>query len=468
MQIKTWSNFSKRVNSTKQPQDASATTKDVLLKDMCDILAPSFILNSTDFDINYVQAFGNYYFAQCFNLDGHRTEIKCSLDHLATFKSQIGSYNGYVTYCSSSPAGNIYIDDPRNAPTSVVVNAQQKADPGWEVDGTGCYIIGLASILSAGHGGAPAYFIVDGSDLASIVSKIFDNNIVNVIEHQFAGVYNSIVSCVWVPFSVSWTQIQANSTAMPVYAGSEDLNIGTLASLRKRTWHKRINCSIPNSLGYSGTYIQSGKYITASIYLPGVGVCPLTYDIYKDSQTGVTIDIDLDFITGDIVYYLSTASPNGEGQYQTFSGNVNAKVPIVGNSYDGVGAATGVLSSISSLITSPSPVSAVGGAIQGAVSAFRSLSLDTMVIGGNSSPLSLIHQKQVMIETHTQVPIHGATGAAQLEVFRTEQGMPYFDNATIGNLSGYVQCSNASVSIPGDGAEQDTVNNYLNAGIYYE
>ena len=108
------------------------------------------------------------------------------------------------------------------------------------------------------------------------------------------------------------------------------------------------------------------------------------------------------------------------------------------------------------------------GSAQGALGIAKSLSVDNIVIGGNSSPLAFAQDSNIRIENHRIMPIHGATSAAELEVFRAEQGMPYFNNATISSLSGYVQCRAASLSIPGDGDEQDVVNGYLNSGFYYE
>ena len=87
--INTWSNFSKKVNSTKQPTAASATQHTVLLKDGADLKNPVFELNTLDFNINYLQAFGNYYWAHVQNIDGHRCNIICTLDYLATFKTQL-------------------------------------------------------------------------------------------------------------------------------------------------------------------------------------------------------------------------------------------------------------------------------------------------------------------------------------------------------------------------------------------
>lgn len=461
MQITYNKNFSKRVNSTKQPTGGTAVN--VLLKNECSILEPVFELNLLDFEINYVQAFGHYYFADAVNLDGHRSELHCSIDHLASFKSQILATTAFVEYCASSPVTNLYIDDPRNGPSSVVKNSAAETAPGWSTSTTGCYVLALANAVSNGNCGAPCYYMLSPGELANIVAKIFDPNIIQVIENQFNGVFNSIVSCLWLPFTLGWASTEASViTGSAVYAGSEPLGV-TANLMTKRIYHERLYAAIPNSLGYSGTYVQTGKYITATIYLPGVGVCPLNYDIFKDSATGVTVDVYLDFVTGDIVYYLSSASPMGKGQSTSFSGNVAAKVPITGASYDGVGVAAGILSTAGS-IASGNPL----GIARGAMSIFDSLKLDTMVLGSNSSPLSLAHNKNISVETHTQVPILGATDINELSAFRQDQGMPYFARTALSNLSGYVQCANASVDIPGDGSVQNTINSYLNSGFYIE
>ena len=460
LQIKTYSGFSKRFNSTKRP--TGGTTKNVELKSETNIKSPTFILNTLDFSINYVEAFGNYYYCDVKNLDGNRSELICTMDRPATFKSQMGSYTGYIEYASAAPAGFIYKDDPRNGPTSLVSSLQATETISWSADATGSYVLAMATQMSNGNGGAPAYYIVDASDLAKVVSAIFDSSFIDNIKKQFNGCFDSIISCTWLPFNITWTQTQANCTAIAFYAGNQNLNIGTGAMLRARTWHDRYYCTIPN-IGYNGTYIQSSKYMTATIYLPGVGVCPLNYDLYKISATGVTVDVYLDFITGDVVYYLSTASPTGNGQIQSFSGNVAAKVPVVGSSYDGLGVASGVISTAGN-IASMNPIGALGGI----ASIARSLSVDNMIVGANSSPLALIHNKNIVVELHVQTPLHGATDITELDVFRSEQGMPYFDNARISNIPGYIKCRAASVSIPGDGEEQTTINAMMNAGFYYE
>ncbi len=461
MQITVNQNFTKRINSTKRPSGGQ-TIDNVRLKDSCDIKSPVFELNTLDFQINYVRAFGNYYFADVKNLDGHRSELICNLDHLATFKDQIAAYTGYVVYASAAPGDFIYKDDPRNGPTTLVTNQTAEASPGWTASSTGVYLIAMANAISNGNGGAPAYYITNAAGLSSIVGAIFDPNFITNIRNQFNGCFDAVVSCSWLPFDFGWLASQAGAVSIPVYAGNQDLGVGNMAMLTKRTWHNRFYCTIPN-VGYNGTYIQSNKYMTTTIYLPGVGVCPLTYDLYKISAVGVSIDVYLDIITGDVVYYLSTASPMGNGQIQSFSGNVAAKVPVVGSSYDGLGVASGILSTAGS-VGAQNPV----GVAQGVLGIARSLSVDNMVVGANSSPLALIHNPNVAIDLHFQCPLHGINSIDELEVFRKEQGMPYFDNARLGTLPGYIKCDNASIPIPGDGTEQTVVNGYVNGGFYME
>ena len=59
--INTWSGFSKKFNSTKRPDPNAATAHTATLKDQTGIKSPTFLMKTTDLSINYVQAFGNYY-----------------------------------------------------------------------------------------------------------------------------------------------------------------------------------------------------------------------------------------------------------------------------------------------------------------------------------------------------------------------------------------------------------------------
>ena len=69
----------------------------VNLKEGTSIEKPTFLLRGDLFSCNYVQAFNHYYFVDDIkSVRNGLTEIDCSMDVLATFKTEIGSYNALI------------------------------------------------------------------------------------------------------------------------------------------------------------------------------------------------------------------------------------------------------------------------------------------------------------------------------------------------------------------------------------
>ena len=90
MNITVWKNFKKRKNSTLQPANTGTTISNVRLKDNCNFENPVFLLNQIDFDINYIQAFGKYYYVESIDiLSADHAAYNCTMDLLASYKSDI-------------------------------------------------------------------------------------------------------------------------------------------------------------------------------------------------------------------------------------------------------------------------------------------------------------------------------------------------------------------------------------------
>ena len=91
MNITYWTGYSKKKNSTAQP--TSGTDATVYLKDNCSILNPVFDCQGVPDSVNYIYVsdFWRYYFvSDVVHMTADRIEIHCSVDVLATYKSQIG------------------------------------------------------------------------------------------------------------------------------------------------------------------------------------------------------------------------------------------------------------------------------------------------------------------------------------------------------------------------------------------
>lgn len=452
MQITYYKNFSKRINSTKQP--ASGTTLDVTLKEPTNILSPVFEISSNDFDINYVQAFGNYYYADVKSLGMGRLELTCTLDHLATFKSNISSYRGFVEYTSSS--SNVLITDPRNNASLSIKHAQSLSDLSWSCDSYGTYILGVLG-SSGGPTGCTTYYSMNQASFILFMNEAFSTGIIDDIINDFNGVQNCIVSCFWMPLSRTW--VNSNFSGI-----NENIQIGRCQGmtaqgykLTSRLYTESDDITVAFNTDYSAkTYLHKAPYCTGNIYLPFCGSVPLDLDLFADDPN-IVITMTLDILTGDIIYYISEDTG---WIVSSYSGNCASKIPVSGASFDGIG----VLQSVSQVAMGAAGIN-VGSMLSGGFSAVNALSMHSQGNGAISSAAQGGYSQatQVKINTFIQEP-----SETNLTAFQTEQGMPYFKVATLSSLSGYIKCSNASIEIPGDGSEQQIVNGYVNGGFYLE
>ena len=461
MQINVWSGFSKRSNSTKRP--TAGTVKNVVLKNPCDIKNPTFILESAANDFNYVEAFGNYYYCDCKRLSNSQVELICSMDKPATFKAGIGAYTGLIDYASSS--NELMITDPRNVPTGNIANSHQGVSLDFSTSTTGCYIVGVAA-KDGVKNGTTTWYAMSKAALLSVCQSIYDSSLWQQMWNQFNGVQNAILSAFWVPFSLSYVATYFSSnTVSNFYIGDEILSPGDCYNINNRI-HTGASVSItaafPFLLGGVQTpcYVYKAPYCTATLYFPFVGLVECPVDVIADDPA-ISIDYQIDILTGDIIYYLNGAQA---GLIGTYTGNFASKIPVAGASYDGIGVirgiATAVIGTAGAVVN---PALGLGAAYGGIMSTANSLRLNTQTNGGISSALGGLKYDEILLDIHIALPAE-----PDLTAYKASYGLPYFKVATVSSLSGYVQCHNASVSIPGDGEEQNAINSMMNTGFYYE
>lgn len=464
MTIYTWSGFSKRLNSTKQPLAASATTRTVVLKDGCDVKAPVFTLNTLDMTINYVQAFGNYYFAKVKNLDGHISEIICTLDHMATFKTAIGQYNGLIEYCSTS--SDVTITDPRNTPTALLDSTYTALSlTGVSFNTVGGYIIGVLSDNVTGDVGVIDYYTMTSAQMRAFSQELYDQSFIQLIQDQFTNSKDSLVSCIWVPMT-------------GIGGGSVNIHIGreTMTATGGHISDRIVSFSSglttigfgagSGGAGAAMTYLEKPPYCTGIMYLPFVGIVGLDMDILAFTKN-ISLTGYVDILTGDIVYNVNY----GANRTSTYNGNLATKIPISSAGFDALGVATGamttiggVAASIGALVTGGGSVLAgLGVAAAGGLGTAKSAELHTMINGGNSSAIGANLGTSPFVIIYQNIP-----SETNLTAFQAKHGMPYFQVATVSASGGYVKCHDASISIAGDGAEQEVVNGIMNSGFYYE
>ena len=469
MNIKTWSGFSKRKNSTKQP--TGGTTVTCTLKEGTSIENPTFILTGNNFAIDYVQAFGKYYYVtDIISAANNLIEVTCTVDPMATAKAEIGSTSAFVLY--STQGGNTKLVDPRLPKQAEVVYAEDTAALPWTTSSAGSFrivctgdngiellsfpVLGLAAFLSSvaswtdsifnaytppGYQLSPEHQIKDSIEwLVDTVCGFFKQQV------SYGNAADNIRSCRWVPFDPEGT------TGSPVYLGQHNTGytnagfIGTITEIRS------VSLSIP----WPGTITGWRRStIQMYIYLPYVGVVQVpTTDIL--GQTTLTVTISRDRMTGTLAYQLDA----GPVRIGTYGGESGCDFPI--------GASTGNISGVVNSIISVGAGIASGGALgaaaiaHGAVSAGDSLVPTPSCIGGISSSagsgLDMIIRLWSIGRDTSEDPNAGIN----------VHGIPCMATKTLSTIPGYIQCMDASVDCALNDTEKDIINNYLNTGFFYE
>ena len=473
MQIECFSGFSKRVNSTKQPT-GTGTTFDVLLKDGADDINPVFELNTLDFSINRVKAFGRQYWSHVRNLDGHRSEIICKLDYLATYKTQIGAYTGLINYTSSS--NKLTITDPRNVPTLRLNTAHTDflwvSGKGLKAD-KGTFVLSFLSD-QANSSGLVKYVAMDWYALSEFSQLLFTQNIADEIKKQFTNMTDALVSLMWLPVDidditgVTTSNFTVGSQAVTLTDSSGKIITNRILNLETGTTILAFPETSYGAGDIRGTYLAKPPYLTSEIYLPYIGIMEFPVDLQAYYNGSVYLKGAIDVFTGDILY---TLYMNSE-KIASYNGSCATHLPIGSASYNAFGAVGGGLvtvGGVGSAIGHFAGGDVIGGlrslgvAAGGMATAAKSVSVQTQISGSNSSALGQTQGTQIRVTNILSIP-----SETNLTAFQAAHGMPYYEVETIGNLSGYIQCADASVSIPGDGDEQAIVNGYLNNGFYYE
>lgn len=473
MTITYWTGFSKRKNSTKRPA-TTGTDITVVLKENTSREHPSFQLTGYNYTMNYVLAFGNYYYVEdIISLSNGISEIVCTLDPMATAKAEIGAVTALVEYTSSS--SNILITDPRNKPSNAIIESHTDlldlSSYGFTADDM--FILGVAGGL-----GGVTYYEMDALKLRAVFDAIYDPSFIQQIENQFYDMKSCVVSCIRIPalptaetgsdaIIVGGQNIGENATIIPRYKSISEASYNITFPFGDGIWAEG-----------SENYVDYA-YSTGTLYLPFVGVVPLDIDVIAHSRQ-IRIGAEVDWCTGSIIYKLANAS----GDFiSTYEGHFASSVPIVSQTYNALGVAAGVVGVIGGGVSAVAGVGAISGtafaaqqslgmgAVLGGVGSgammgsgiINNLALHTQVNGSISSAVGNRLGRKAVATVITRTP-----SEPDLRQYQSVLGMPFFQVATISSLSGYVKCAGASVGSALNETEKDIINMYLNSGFYYE
>lgn len=481
----------KRHNSTLQPTGGQSF--DIQLKGGCDLITPTFLLATSGIPAySMIQFNGKYYFVdKVRSVREGLYELDCSIDVLATYKTNIQALSAFVKYYSHT---NTEITDLRlSTKTSKTVQINEGVfDTLGAIDGTngaivllvngidnvGAYALnqsGISAIINSTGTDAALNNIVNNelniptltnaTDIISWLNSLGANLglfIRRLLKRMYVSgtALDNIRTAHMLPLSLSST---ASSNTVQLMLGSFPTYV-TVNEITDRIFSDGASVTIP---WQASDWRRNAPYHELYLYIPYVGVIQLSPSDLIDEST-IYVSCSLDKFSGDTIFTVKTGSGAIIGHYTT---NLASQFPIGASNVTLASYVGGMISSAAGLGVAVGTL-ATGGA------------MGVALTGATAAGIGLVNS---MAPTNTS--IGGATGAAALgltdkskikcfSVFHdtTVQpsnmsavfGTPFNAVTSLSGIAGYVQTVGASVSGAMTDWERNEINRLLDGGIYIE
>ena len=462
--------FSKRENSTLIPTEtqlASATRVSVALKGGCDILTPTFILESSNIPAgnNYAKFQERYYFITGISsVRNNLVEITARVDVLGSWKSAIQAMSAFVAYDTTA---NTEIDDDR---LSVLTTPTIDSDSS-DIE----YLTRQGSLrLCVTNSNSPEVYVIEtGSDLydlmtdlpqylSDIVSHILtvEDGIGAIIENfaSMGTIANSIKSLYLVP----WTTFGLSS---------RDVWIG------RYNTGKRADCILAGSMvdvcrlatasvripWQFSDWRNKEPYTHVYLYIPFIGVIHL-----PASELIGTDHLEMDFsinqINGDFSVAVYAGAYGNSPCVYNGCGSSGISIPIGTSTINPAAVLNTMVAGGQLLVSAASKnpavmLSALGNLAGHGLAALTPI-MSSIPGGGGGSALELDFDIRCWTVCHN-TNIEPSSVSAIM-------GTPTMKTKSLSGLTGYVQTVGASVSGLMLDTERTQINQLLDRGIYIE
>ena len=425
----------------------------MVLKENCSLENPVFIVSTPITDYTYVEAFGHYYFvSDIVNINATQSEIHCGLDPMATYKSEIGATTAFVMYDTTS---NSELPDERLSTETTASYAIQTGTLRSDLSEAGSFIVSLNGVKKVGS------YVVPHSTIELLVpdiTTVFDTFIQGT--DPFDAIRDSIKQLVgsgqisqnirdvrWIPFQITGDQTTLLEVGMYEVLNANGVQVGGSKIIDRLSKMTSSAVAIPWQFS---DWRNSDAYTQISVYIPFVGLVTYPASALKGS-TSLYFRTSLDKVTGELAIEVITNTGVTLGTYGASTG---VAIPVGSSTVGSMNIVNSIMTGIAAIKNTS--VAGLAGSIINAVQPI------SQSVGGISSGAGsgLDHNVKVISICHDTIVTPSSVSSAM--------GTPAMAVKTLGNLSGYIQCSGASVSGSMHAGDREAINGMLNGGFFYE
>lgn len=457
MQIKVYSGFSKRINSTKQP--TGGTSIDVALKTPCSVMTPTFRISGFNLSWDYISWGSRYYYVDDITIETNDIALyHCKLDTLATFRSDILSSSQLVTRNANTYQPYL-ADNKYPALNGVTMDSTLISTWNAGINATGTYIVGVVN--PDANGGVQYYtFGAGGSRFAALMSYLFgeswlDGNIEEIpvsIQKELINPFQYIVSCMWFPLAIA-----GDNGLVKFGYWTSDVQAGKLSE-SGRTIVMESTATLPRHPQQTthGIGMNGAPFSQFTLDCWCFGQIPLDPQAFV-SNNAVGLRIMVDAFTGAATLTVT----NSDGKIVAKVSN-QFGVPIQ-------------LSQITQQIVNP-VASALGGGLS-FIGGLVSGNVVGAVLGASSGVLSAVENSFPQMQTSGAVGskiAYQSTPQITAKFYRlptlapSKVGRPLMEERTLSSLSGFTVCENVDLNTNASPDEKTEIISYMSTGFFIE
>lgn len=476
MKLRYWLDFNKRQNSTKRPDLTKGTEIEVYIKDDCSLENPVFVVsdNLKTWSYCYAPSLGRYYFiTDIVTVDSWQFEVHCTLDAAATYRDSILAYTAFVERAAS--AYDVLLNDNfLSTQQDIIYNAHTNINIHF---GNGFYVVpvsgaeGVQQVVftnpdnaSLFYNGYP-YSAKAGDGTAVDLATCFqDGNAFKAmfqqIGYSFMNPTDYMGDMLFFPMDYADMTVASRPLRLGVWTYKNG-DVTMLDGYSRVGWSYHTNLTFPAS-PYTDFRKYNDAFTQYYVYLPCFGNIQIPAIDAGQGDLGVYINVDTHSGAGQYVIYHTT----GNDVIGTYSTQIGINVSYAKSNGINFG------NLITTAIGGAQNVAGAGGIGAGGAASMglglERMGIDTIraffatcpsICGGSGNGASARLYPNIITSTR-------AVGSKEFPV--AECGRPLCQNVTLGSLSGFVKCGNASVPLVALDHVRSEINNMLNSGIYIE
>lgn len=437
----TFYKFAKRKNSTLRP--TGGTVIEFVLKAPTDMLNPTIrIAGIRPNQYNYFKIDSYYYYVTGETLyPNNYMELTGVVDAMATLADDIK--NTVCFLLRSQSMGSTAIRDSYAPAMSITSEILYQAFKPVDFDTKGCYLVSVVGGLSNSITGTATTYAM--SNLTQLNTFLNSEDFLNQIVQYFFDPYSALISCTWVPLLAE----DVTSSFGELIIGNVQTGI-TVPVVSKSHVFGGYSFDVP----IDQTCLSSSEYMSMWLWLPFVGVVDLQVDDFRINPN-CTVDCSIDASNGNLIYYIFA----GESLIATYTGTCGVEMPVGKSTFNKAQAIGGIIAGAAgAAVMGAGAAASIATGAAGAVHSLRSHSMINGGIGSRASNAFLTAEAHIV-----KYGIPEALGSKSSTV-----GLPTYRTSRLGDISGFVQTSGASVSSNYSMTLVEEVNNTLDGGAYIE